>query len=156
MHTFAYRTTGFSEIDLIRPLWEQLNAHHHAGALRFRDHYERMTFEDRRLHFLSCHESGNLRIDLAMDPETGRYVGYCVSSLTPERNGEIESLFVEPGYRSQGIGTALVTRALAWMDGCGAERIRVVVGDGNEPSFAFYEKFGFFPRMTVLEQKKQT
>jgi GNAT superfamily N-acetyltransferase len=156
MHAVEYRTTGFPEIDLIRPLWQQLNAHHYAKASRFRSHYQQMTFEDRLSHFRRCHESGDLRIDLGLDTETGRYIGYCVSSLTPDRNGEIESLFVETAYRSQGIGTALVTRALGWMDRCGAVRKRVAVGDGNESSFAFYEKFGFFLRMTVLEQKKQT
>ncbi|OPX63043.1 MULTISPECIES: GNAT family N-acetyltransferase [unclassified Methanoregula] len=155
MHVIEYRTTGFTEIDVIRPLWQQLNAHHHAKASRFRERYEQMTFEDRRSHFRRCLESGDLRIDLALDKETGRFIGYCVSSLSREKNGEIESLFVETGYRMQGIGTALVNRALGWMDGCGAERKRVAVGEGNEKSFAFYEKFGFFPRMTVLEQKKQ-
>ena len=40
------------EIDLIRPLWEQLNEYHHAKASRFRDHYEQMTFEDTEIPFL--------------------------------------------------------------------------------------------------------
>jgi GNAT superfamily N-acetyltransferase len=64
-------------------------------------------------------------------------------------------LFVETAYRSRGIGTAPVTRALGWMDRCGAVRKRVAVGDGNETSFAFYKKPGFFPRMSVPEQKEQ-
>lgn len=67
--------------------------------------------------------------------------------------GEVESLFVEPAYRSEGIGTVLVTRGLAWMNSIGAVRKRVSVGDGNETAWAFYRKFGFYPRMTVLEQK---
>jgi ribosomal protein S18 acetylase RimI-like enzyme len=39
------------------------------------------------------------------------------------------------------------------MDSCGAERKRVSVGNGNEAAWAFYKKFGFYPRMTILEQK---
>jgi GNAT superfamily N-acetyltransferase len=65
----------------------------------------------------------------------------------------VGSLFVEEAYRSAGGGTALVTRRLGWMDSCGAVRKRVSVGNGNEAAWAFYRKFGFFPRMTILEQK---
>jgi GNAT superfamily N-acetyltransferase len=67
--------------------------------------------------------------------------------------GEIESIFVEAPYRSKGIGKALITRALAWMDSSGAIKKRVSVSDGNEGVWEFYRRFGFFPRMMVLEQK---
>jgi len=155
MHAVLYRATGFDEIELIRPLWEQLNNHHHAKASRFRDHYEQMTFEDRRSHFGRLHETGHLRLDLAQDKKTGRYIGYCVSSVSVEKTGEIESIFIETAYRSAGVGTALVTRGLGWMDTLGVIRKRVSVGDGNESALAFYQKFGFYPRMTVLEQKNE-
>ena len=155
MHAVLYRTTGYDEIELIRPLWEQLNSYHHAKASRFREHYEQMTFEDRQSHFCRLHESGHLRLDLAQDEKTGRYIGYCVSSVSAENTGEIESLFVDREFRSAGIGTALITRGLGWMDSLGAVRKRVSVGDGNESAWAFYRKFGFFPRMTVLEQKTE-
>lgn len=155
MHAVLYRTTGYDEIELIRPLWEQLNSYHHAKASRFREHYEQMSFEDRRSHFCRLDESGYFRLDLAQDKETRRYIGYCVSSVSAEHTGEIESLFVDQEFRSAGIGTALVTRGLKWMDSLGALRKRVSVGDGNESAWAFYRKFGFYPRMTVLEQKTE-
>jgi GNAT superfamily N-acetyltransferase len=112
-----------------------------------------MTFEDRKLHFRDLHESGQLRLDLAMDTTSGTYIGYCVSSVSAEMAVEVESLFVDKAYSSAGIGTALVTRELAWMDSCGVVRKRVSVGCGNEDTGAFYRKFGFYPRMTVIEQK---
>ena len=152
MHSVAYRAAGIDEIDLIRPLWEQLNEHHHMKASFFRKHYERMTFGDRKLHFLRLHESGYLRIDLAQDTMTGDYIGYCVCSVSADKTGEVESLFVNATYRSAGIGTALVTRGLAWMDSLGTVMKRVSVGNGNEPAWMFYRKFGFYPRMMVLEQ----
>jgi len=153
MHDVAYRSAGFSEIDLIRPLWDQLNRHHHARSEHFRSWYERTDFEDRKAHFRDLSESGQLRLDLAIDRPTGNPVGYSVSSLSREKAGEIESLFVDPGYRSEGVGTTLVTRALGWMDSSGAVRKRVSVGSGNGDAWAFYRKFGFVPRLTVLEQK---
>jgi diamine N-acetyltransferase len=155
MHTVTYRTSGIDEIDLIRPLWEQLNAYHHARASSFKAHYEQMIFEDRKLHFFKVHGSGELRLDLALDTGTGGYVGYCVSSISAEKDGEVESLFVDAAYRSEGIGTVLLTRGLAWMDARGVKRKRVSVGNGNEPALAFYRKFKFYPRMTVLEQKTE-
>ena len=155
MHAVLYRTTGFDEIDLIRPLWEQLNEYHLAKASRFRDHYEQMTFEDRKSHFCRLHESGHLRLDLAQDTKTAGLSGIaCVRCplIIPERWSPC-SLTGE--FRSAGIGTALVTRGLAWMDSLGTVRKRVSVGDGNESAWTFYRKFGFFPRMTVLEQKTE-
>jgi ribosomal protein S18 acetylase RimI-like enzyme len=96
-----------------------------------------------------------LCIDLAFDLEnSNRYVGYCVSSLSQEKTGEIESIFVDEIYRSCGIGSALVTRALVWLDENGSTRNRISVSEGNEPVWNFYKKFKFYPRMTVLEQKK--
>ena len=46
-----------------------------------------------------------------------------------------------------------MTRAIAWLDNAGAVRKRVSVAYGNEAAGTFYRKFGFYPRMTVLEQK---
>jgi diamine N-acetyltransferase len=153
MHAIVYRTTGIHEIELIRPLWEELNEHHRRRASHFREHYERMTFEERRSHFQILQKTGQLRLDLALDTTTGTCVGYCVSSVSAEKSGEVESLFVDESYRSAGIGTALITRGLAWMDSLGVTRKRVSVGNGNDAAGEFYRKFGFYPRMTVLEQK---
>ncbi len=153
MPPIEYRTTDIREIELIQPLWIQLNEYHHEKAKAFRQHYERMTFEDRKRYFENLSLTGSLMVDLATDTTAGRYVGYCVSSLSKDHMGEIESVFVEERFRSQGIGSALVTRALSWLAANGSARNRVSVGDGNEGAWIFYRKFGFYPRMTVLEQK---
>lgn len=156
MQRVEYRATGIGEIDLIRPLWEQLNEHHRAHAGAFVGCYERMRFEDRCNHFHHLAESGALRLDMAIVPVTGSGIGYCISSLSTDKAGEIESLFVDDAHRSAGIGTELVTRALAWLDSRGAEKKRVSVAAGNEAAWEFYRKFGFYPRMTVLEQRGDT
>ena len=149
-----YRPTDLREIDLIRPLWEKLNAHHRNNARAFRDLYRTWTFEDRKAYFEKVAGAGDLRLDLAVDPASGQCLGYCVSSFSQDGTGEIESVFVEEPYRSQGIGTNLITRALAWLDLHHPERVRVSVADGNEEAFPFYRKFGFYPRLTVLERKR--
>jgi diamine N-acetyltransferase len=155
MPAIEYRITDISEIERVRPLWIQLNLHHHARAGMFRSHYEQSTFDDRKAYFEKLAAAGILRVDLAFDPLQDRYIGYCIGSLSQERTGEIESIFVEEAYRSKGIGSVFMGRVLAWLDANGSVRNRVSVGDGNEDAFLFYRKFGFFCRMMVLEQKKE-
>jgi hypothetical protein len=60
--------------------------------------------------------------------------------------GEVESPFGDAAYRPVGIRTALVTRGLARMDSPATVRKRIF-------RWAFYRKSGFYPRMTLLEQK---
>jgi GNAT superfamily N-acetyltransferase len=112
-----------------------------------------MTFEERRSYFRILHEAGQMRLDRAANSRNGKYIGYCVSSVSADNTGEGESLFMDETYRSSGIGTAFVTRGLAWMDSLGIVRKRVSAGDGNEAAGEFYRKFGFYLRMTLLEQK---
>lgn len=154
MQPVEYQETDITGIERIRPLWVQLNRHHHANARAFRDIYAGWTFDDRKAYFTTVAQKGSLRIDLAFDPEHGRYAGYCISSLSKDRAGEIESIYVDETYRMLGIGTNLLTRALTWLNNNGSIRNRVSVADGNEAAFPFYRKFGFYPRMTVLEQQR--
>jgi diamine N-acetyltransferase len=53
------------------------------------------------------------------------------------------------------IGETLVEDALAWMDECGAVEKVVEVSVGNESVWAFYGRFGFLPRKTLLKQVKK-
>jgi len=151
MAAVVYLASDASALESIRPLWTQLNDFHLARSRHFRHHYETMTFYDRKLYFQSLAKKGSLRVDIARDPTRGRNVGYCVTSLSLEKQGELESIFVEPAYRLQHIGSALMARALTWLEDSGAVRIRVSVGQGNEAAWDFYRKFGFYPRLTVLE-----
>jgi phosphinothricin acetyltransferase len=151
-----YRTTDIAGIEVIRPLWNRICEHHRIRARTFRAFFESTTFDDRKAHFARCAEAGDLQVDLACDPATGRCVAYCVTSLSAERTGEIESLYVDEAYRSLGVGTALVRRALMWLDENGSIENRVSVAEGNEEAFPFYRRFGFYPRRTVLEQVRES
>jgi diamine N-acetyltransferase len=155
MSSIEYRRTDIREIDSIRPLWYLLNEYMSTQTTNFRSHFEQMTFEKRKAYFEQLAFAGTLCIDLAFDVrDRNRCVGYCVSSLSKEKTGEIESIYVDDVYRSCGIGSTLVTRALVWLDENGSTRNRVSVSEGNELVWKFYKKFKFYPRITVLEQKK--
>ena len=156
MPSIEYRRTDIKDIDGIHPLWLLLNDYMHTKTTDFRNHFEQMTFDKRKEYFKKLAAAGILCIDLAFDSsDSNRIVGYCVTSLSQEKTGEIESIFIEESYRSRGIGSTLVTRALAWLDENGSTKNRVSVSEGNESVWNFYKKFGFYPRMTVLEHKKR-
>ena len=96
---------------------------------------------------------GEVRVDLALDASEA-LIGYCVSSIDKWLTGEIDSIFVTPQCRGQGIGTTLMEKALEWLNSKGAKKKIVSVAVGNEQAYVFYEQFGFYPRRTLLEQKK--
>jgi len=77
-------------------------------------------------------------------------IGYCVASLDPAYNGEIESIFVEEDYRRQTVGDRLMTAALDWLVAHDPRAISVAVVFGNEQAHPFYAKYGFVPRTTYL------
>ncbi len=146
---------GPEYLDAIQPLWLQLNAHHGSLTRHFQEHYRTFTFVQRRSHMLDDARSGLLRVDLAFDTVESRSIGYCVSIIDEKNAGEIESIFVEPEYRGRNIGDELMSAALRWMDEHTVAKRMLSVAVGNEAVLPFYTKFGFYPRMVVLEQLRK-
>jgi ribosomal protein S18 acetylase RimI-like enzyme len=155
MANIYYVETDVQGLDLIKPLWEQLTQHHKARSRYFKEIYDTFTFEKRKDTLVNKSKDGSLRVDLAKDMDTGRYVGYCISSIGLENEGEIDSIFIEEAYRSSGIGHSLMGRALAWLDDHQVSVKRVAVAVGNEEALEFYGRYGFLPRQIILEQKKK-
>jgi len=143
---------GGDLLDQIKVLWEALNEHHRQHSPNFKEHYSKTTFEKRKTDLLKKAALGKMRVDLAVDEASEQSVEYCVSSLNPEKTGEIESIFVDAAYRGLGIGDSLMKKALNWMKHEGAVAKIVEVGAGNEQAFGFYARYGFLPRKTVLKQ----
>jgi diamine N-acetyltransferase len=141
-------------LDEIKVLWETLNGHHLSVSPYFKDYYLTLTFEERKRAILQRASGGEVRVDLALDASS-ELVGYCVSSIDRWLTGEIDSIFVTAKYRGQDIGRALMEKALTWLNGKGAKKKIVSVAVGNEQAYGFYSRFGFLPRRTLLEQKKQ-
>ena len=153
MVNVTYISGNASLIDRVAPLWEELNKQHLSLSPYFKDYYRALTFEDRKRSIQQRVSGGEIRIDLALD-NSGQPIGYCVTSVDRTLTGEIDSVFVDPQYRGQGIGTVLMEKALEWLKVKGSKKNIVSVAVGNEQSYVFYEQFGFFPRRTLLEQKK--
>jgi ribosomal protein S18 acetylase RimI-like enzyme len=154
MPRIKYTVTDVKDLDVIGPLWNKLIVHHRERAVRFRKMLETIDFEKRKKQLLESSKTGRLRIDLARDAGTGELVGYCVSIINAKKQGEIESIYVEERYRRSGIADNLMKKTLKWMDDMSVEKKVLVIAAGNEEVFAFYERYGFYPRGTILEQIK--
>lgn len=140
-------------IDLVEPMWEKIKLHHQNISPHFSDKYSKTQFSDRKQELLNKTSENQMNIYFAKDTTNGSYIGYCISSISGEK-GEIDSIFVERNYRSQGIGQKLLEKSLQWIQKNGPKDIKITVAVGNEKLLPFYENFGFLPRHIVLENKE--
>jgi ribosomal protein S18 acetylase RimI-like enzyme len=147
-----YIQVAAQDLDRIKPLWERLIEHIKLRSTYFSEWFRTRTFEQRKVELLRKDAEGKLRMDLAMDGE--QCIGYCVSSIS-YGIGEVDSIFVEDSYRSSGIGSELMKRALSWMENEQVERIKLAASIGNEEVLPFYRSHGFLPKHILLELKKE-
>lgn len=148
----GYVEGGVEILDLVAPLWEELNRHHQALSDHFSEAIAERTFAARREELVKKISDGRLRVDLAKTG-AGDCIGYCIATVDGSRTGEIDSIFVQPSFRNRRIGDALMRRALKWMDSAGAQSRIAEVAWGNEQVRSFYRRYGFLPRSVRLVQK---
>jgi ribosomal protein S18 acetylase RimI-like enzyme len=130
------------EIELIRPLWEQLNSIHYDKSVYFKDKYEKFTFDKRIESIHQKSQNGMIKFDMLLDNETGNYVGYCLSSIE-NSSGEIDSMFIENSYRKFKLGDKLMRNALNWFESNSVENIEINVVYANDEALPFYNRYGF-------------
>ncbi len=147
-----YIEGGGELLDLIARLWMELSGHHQAISEHFSAVIAQRTFAARKAELVEKGRHGHLRVDLAKTG-TGECIGYCVSSIDCDQTGEVDSIFVQPPFRNQGIGDALMERAMRWMDGVGTQSRILEVAWGNQQVWSFYERLGFLPRSVRFVQK---
>ncbi len=149
---FVYRVVDETNFDTVQPLWEKLKAYHANLPWRFAADVRRSTFGPRKQELLAKAASGKLRIELVSASLPLVDFAYCISTVSADGRGEVDSLFVDDGFRGRGIGSELLRRALAWLESAGATSKLVTVAHGNEEALALYRRFGFHPRAIVLQQ----
>jgi len=156
MPSIQYISGNENLLDLIAPLWEKLNEHHIAISTYFSNAFSKFSFQRRKTGLLRKTQDKDIRIDIAKDNDTDQIIGYCLNTIIQndfgKKVGEIESIYIEPDYRNTGIGAELVKKALDWMDNEGVHNKILGVAVGNERVFSFYQRLGFFPKSTKLEQ----
>jgi diamine N-acetyltransferase len=140
------------DLNLIQPLWEKLNQHHRHQKSDFQEHYENFTFPERSKTLLKKSLSGEMHIGMLKDKKSGIILAYCITTISADREGEIDSIYVLEKYRGRGFGDMLIKRSLEWMDEKGVKKKTVRVSAGNQKAVSFYERYGFRPRSLMLEQ----
>lgn len=80
----------------------------------------------------------------------GTVMGYVVVAVNQHRSqhfgmkwGEIASLAVDPDYHHQGIGSALIKRAMQWFREQSCEYLEVLTDQNNIAAIRAYEAAGF-------------
>lgn len=150
-----YTVADAQGLEIIGDLWQKLHEHHKQRNKHFPGYYEMMNWEKRKQELLDKAVKGKIYVDLAWDVNTGKTVGYCVSTILETGVGEIDSIFILEEYRRSGIGANFMQKALQRMDDQSVMWKMVTVAGGNEEVFGFYSRFGFYPRFTMLAQEKK-
>ena len=125
------------QIDLLKPLWEQLRDYHQKHSRHFADRFKYFTFETRKESLLKTDT-----LHLLVAKHGTSIVGYCISSID-ENEGNIESLYLKPDFRKMGLGKQFIIESVKWLEGQCVDSISVTVAAGNEPVLDFYRNYGF-------------
>src|SRR4051794_2710519 len=97
-------TGGLELLPKVKPLWEGLMAHHGKVSENFSESIRKRRFSDRVADFEGKASNHIFRIELIKIDESKPSIGYCISSLSNEFVGEVESIFIEETYRGLHIG----------------------------------------------------
>ncbi|WP_297429512.1 GNAT family N-acetyltransferase [Clostridium sp.] len=135
-------TKGIKDIELIKPLWEQLNSVHLEKSVYFKQRFENFTFDKRMKSIIQKADEENIKLDILLDDNSGKYVGYCLSSIE-DNYGEIESIYIERDYRKFGLGGKLMKSSLEWFESNNIKDIKINVVYANDEALPFYERYGF-------------
>jgi GNAT superfamily N-acetyltransferase len=74
------------------------------------------------------------------------WMGIAIDQATGIRHPNIFLVYVEPTYRRQGIGRALMEYAQSWAKAQGYTQIGLQVFTTNQPALDLYQQLGYQPR----------
>ena len=89
---------------------------------------------------------------LVAETPDSNVAGYVVSDVTPNYGrdiGHIKDVAVHPERRGDGVGSALLGRALAVLGSNGAHSVKLEVRASNDGAKRLYRRFGFDPLRRV-------
>lgn len=145
--------SGHDELfERVRPLWEELRKFHGQHSSHFSKELSGRDFEERKNEIKEKAYQFQINI-IRYENED---IGYCITTISVDRCGEIDSLFVKENFRKNGLGKRLTDLALNWMDKENVKEKSIFVIAENEKAIEFYRQFDFFPRNVHLYQKVKT
>lgn len=138
---FYLRDILYSEILIIKNLWEKNRCYHEKLSKNFGDMYSNLVFEDRMKAF-KIFDKDHIKITIAENLSNKEILGYCISTFVDVK-GETHSLHVCEDSRSLGIGKSLMKNHIQWMKDNGCINITIIVSFENENTIEFYKTLGF-------------
>lgn len=148
--SYSFSQGDAGSIDLVEALWNLQRDFHVQIGSSFQSKCESVDFERRKSSLLGRSQGGALLVDRVHHKDEP--VGYCISSVDSEGNGEIDSLYVVEHHRRAGLGTNLVRRSINWLDSHQATQIVMAVFAENLEALEFYQQLGISPRTILLER----
>ncbi len=83
--------------------------------------------------------------------KNGKIVGYLISMVRWGDTGHVLAVAVKENHRREGVGTALLMKAIEKLRKNGANQVKLEVRVGNEGAQNFYGEIGFEPKRVVPE-----
>ncbi len=74
------------------------------------------------------------------------WLGIAIDQVNGVRHPNILLIYVDPVYRRQGIGRALMSHAQTWATDRGYTQIGLQVFTANQPAIELYQQLGYQPR----------
>ena len=147
-----YMEVDIKEIDRIKPLWQELINHLKEQTNLYHDEFEAKVFEERIAPYLDKIKDGKSRLIIAIKDNVD--IGYSLSSITKDKLGELDSIYVNLEYRGYNIGDYFMKDALEFFEINNTIEDILMVSEGNEDVMKFYNKYGFEMRYYTLRRKK--
>jgi ribosomal protein S18 acetylase RimI-like enzyme len=152
------------DIDALEPLWIAVHHAHQAAMPELAPYVDDAeTWREHRPLYESLFEQPDTFLFLARID--GELVGYALGCVAPaaegwaadtwrvgDRIGELESLSVLPGYRGDGIGSALLDRVEDEFAKLGVDDVVIGALPGNTGAIKLYEARGFKPTWIYLSR----
>ncbi|KAB3530681.1 GNAT family N-acetyltransferase [Alkaliphilus pronyensis] len=149
MENIQYIEGSLELLQEVKPLWQKLNIHHINNSVHYADRFRSMTFEKRNNKFKDVK---NIYINLVKDTALNTYIGYCISTISDDLNGEVDSLYVDEDYRKYGVGHQLMVNSIDWLNKHKVKSKTIGVATGNEAVIDFYKHYNFYPSKIILEE----
>lgn len=130
-------------LDEIKSLWEAIRDDHATRSTYFGNDFRGRRFENR---FDFYHDADRVKYaGLCVARDNSQIIGYCAGHIDYQGIGEIDSFYVVPEYRSQGIGHLIFERLHQEISARHPAKIHISVIHGNERALSFYKRHGFLP-----------
>lgn len=143
---------NLDEIEIVKPLWEELNSYLHSGSSHFKDELAKRTFSERINSYMEKANAAPYLIQVVSIDE--KLIGYALASIDGEHVGEIDSIYIKQEFRKRKIGDTLVQNMLEFFDQNKTKYDRLNITEGNFGVEEFYNRFGFQTRRYVMHREK--